>query len=422
MESPRSIHLAFSFQLAGAGQSANRIVECLIELGFDTRTHSLDAKSMRISDAFREIDLFPKRVLWKANNNVATGLNPDTSLGWWGLQHINRKMLIDCDIVQLHWISGGFMRPEQLVQLASYPLVWRLADMWPFCGSEHYTAGNERYVEGYLPHNRPQVEEGPDVNRWVWNRKRKAYARLSDLTIVAPSRWMADCAGRSALFRDRRIEYIATGTDLEIYRPQPSAEARKRLGLPEQSKIILFGSITGTASPRKGFKHLLSALGVLAKTKARDDIHLVTFGSHPTEQPFVVPWPVTSLGRLDEEQDLALAYSAADVFVAPSREENLANTVLESLGCGTPVVAFDIGGMPDAIDHMRNGYLAEPFDDADLAAGIGAILDLTKARYTKMRVAARKKSESEFEQVAQAKKYLELYQDILTRRHRRSVP
>lgn len=411
-------HLAFSLELPGAGQSARRIADCLLELGVDTRMESLDRGTTGLSVVSRELDLLPKRFLWKFRRNVATGLNPDTSLGWWGKPFTSRSVMSDSDLIQLHWICGGFMRPEQLVALASYPLVWRLADMWPFCGTEHYTAGNDRYVEGYLSHNRPEIEEGPDVNRWVWNRKRKAYSKLPDLTIVAPSRWMADCAKRSALFKDRRIEYIATGTDLDVFRPLDRKATREQLGLPGDSRIVLFGSITGTASPRKGFKHLLHALEILGKSReVTDDIHLVTFGSHPTEQRFELPFPVTALGPINSQEDLATAYSAADLFVAPSREENLANTVLEALACGTPVVAFDIGGMPDAIDHMRNGYLAQPFDDEDLAAGIAAIIDLSKARYSNMRARARKKTESHFEQVAQAKRYLELYEDILSRRH-----
>ncbi|HVF53668.1 MAG TPA: glycosyltransferase [Actinomycetota bacterium] len=359
-----------------------------------------------------EMEFLPKRVMYALPPGLAPSLSPETSLAWTGAYATQRIVAVNANLVHLHWICGGLMRVESLRKLAGYPLVWTMHDMWPFAGAEHYTE-QTRYIDGYTKENRPAGERGFDATRWVWERKQKTFRHLPRLTLVSPSRWLAAEAAKSALLRDRRVEVIHNGIDLTTFHPTSQQTARASLDLPLDAPIILFGAATGTASPRKGFDLLVAALKELAPLDWEHPPHLVTFGSHPGDSSAPLPFPATNLGHIDDQKRLALIYSAADVFVAPSRQENLATTVLESLASGTPVVAFDIGGMPDSIDQMRNGYLAAPFDTRDLAKGVEQILRADPSTRTSLARNARATAEDRFDINKQARRHIELYEELV---------
>ena len=139
------------------------------------------------------------------------------------------------DIIHLHWVQGGALSIKEISKIKK-PIVWTLHDMWPFSGAEHYSDNSERYKEGYKRYNRPDGESGFDLNRWVWKRKKKYWDKIENLTIVAPSNWMADCARESALFKDRRIEVVHVGLDHNLYRPVDKAIARDILNIPQEKK------------------------------------------------------------------------------------------------------------------------------------------------------------------------------------------
>ncbi|GAB4257084.1 MAG: glycosyltransferase family 4 protein [Deferrisomatales bacterium] len=315
-------------------------------------------------------------------------------------------------LLHLHWVADGFVGVEA-VGAARSPVLWTLHDMWPFTGGCHY-AGDCRGYEascGRCPVLRSSRER--DLSRWVWRRKRRSWMD-ANLTLVAPSRWLAGCAARSTLFRHRRIEVIPNGLDLERFRPHPKAFARSVLCLPQDRPIVLFGAANATSDPRKGFRHLAAALETLARAGWAERAHAAVFGaSAPVgSDPIGLALPAFYLGRLADETSLALAYSAADLFVAPSVEDNLPNTVLEALACGTPVVAFHVGGMPDLVTHRADGYLARPFEAEDLARGIAWVLE-DEARRSRLSRSARAKAVREFGQELQARRYLRLYEEIL---------
>ena len=328
-----------------------------------------------------------------------------SSLAWVGTGAARRVNAMAPDIVQLHWICAGFLRIEALATITR-PLVWRLSDMWPLAGAEHLVGGDVRYREGYRADTRPAAERGWDLNRWVWQRKRRVYARLRNLTVVTPSRWLARCAAESILLRGRRIEVIPTGQDLRSFRPIPKIQARSLLGLPPDAKLVMAAS-SDVANRNKGVDLLLEALQSLRGNGYR----LLLLGDDPLNR-FKPPMEAHWLGRLDDDISLALAYSSADVFVAPSREENLANTVIEAMACGVPCVAFNIGGMPDIVHPGRNGYLAAPFVTEDLARGIVSVLE-AGSDYARLAAEARLTVEKEFCAELQARRYATLYEDVL---------
>lgn len=315
---------------------------------------------------------------------------------------------LDPDVVHLHWLGQGFIRLETLREFRR-PLVWTLHDMWAFTGGCHYDQECGRYQEacGQCPLLDSQSEN--DLSRWIWGRKSAAWAALK-LAIVTPSRWLAECARKSSLFQSTRVEVIPYGMDLERYRPIPKAEARERLGLPADKQLILFAAVNALQDRRKGSEHLIAALHKVAASGWQDRLELVVMGDAGGSLPSL-GLPVRALGHLSDEDRIVLAYSAADVFVAPSIQENLANTVLESLACGTPSVAFDIGGMPDMILPGRTGYLVRPFDADDLAHGIMWVIEDAE-RLARLSHQARSYIEAGFELHDAARRYMRLYEEV----------
>jgi glycosyltransferase involved in cell wall biosynthesis len=309
------------------------------------------------------------------------------------------------DIVNLHWISGGFIQIETLAKFKR-PLVWTIHDMWAFTGGCHYAGTCDRYVKSCG--NCPQINSNKDkdLSRWIWQRKARGWKDL-DLTIVSPSKWLAQCARSSSLFNHLEIEHIPNGLDTEVYRPIDRTVAREILKLPQDKHLVLFGSLQSTRDKRKGFHLLQSALQQISQTK-RGDIELVVLGSSQPENPLNVGLRTHYLGTLNDDVSLAIAYSAADIFVLPSIEDNLPNTIIEAFACGIPCVTFNLGGFPDMIEHQKNGYLARPFNIEDLTDGMLWLLD-NDERHQQLSQNARQKAVQEYGLRVQAQRYVELF-------------
>ncbi|MEB3292992.1 MAG: glycosyltransferase, partial [Synechococcales bacterium] len=246
-----------------------------------------------------------------------------------------------------------------------------------------------------------------DLSRWVWQRKRNLWHNL-DLTVITPSQWLARCARESSLLQQARIEVIPYGLDLQRYCPKPQDWVRTLLQLPLDKPLILFVASDATGDRRKGFHLLVAALRSLRQIPWEVEPELVIFGASRPINPPEFGFKSHYLGAFQDDLSLALIYAAANVFVAPSMQDNLPNTVLEALACGLPSVAFRIGGMPDLIDHESTGYLANPFDVEELAKGIAWVLQ----QENRLSQAARQKAEQEYGLTLQADRYRSLFQDL----------
>ena len=314
------------------------------------------------------------------------------------------------DIVNLHWTSGGYLQIESITKI-NKPIIWTLHDMWAFTGGCHYTQNCDRYKVscGACPQLGSTKEH--DLSRHVWQRKANAW-KNHRFTLVALSHWMSDVIKCSPLLKDSHIEVIPNGLNTKIYRPFDPTIARDILGLPHGKKLLLSGSLDISSEKRKGSNLLLSALRNLQKTDWRDNLEIVVFGSSNPEKPIDLGLKVHYLGILNDDYSLALAYSAVDTFVAPSLQDNLPNTVMEALACGTPCIAFNIGGMPDMIEHLQNGYLTIPYQVDDLTKGITWILE-NQERHQKLSYRARQKITQNFSQEIQASRYQALFESIL---------
>lgn len=310
------------------------------------------------------------------------------------------------DIVHLNWINRGFISIKSLSKIKQ-PVVWTLHDMWPFTGGCHYDEECGRYHDrcGTCPILGSKSEE--DLSRRVLNEKNR-YLNDLNLTVVAPSKWLWKCASESSLFRNKRVENIPVGMDINTFSPVNKMEAREILKLPKDKKLVLFGAMNAVSDKRKGFGYLQDALNKLANKNS--NIELVIFGSSENESRDNFNFKCHFLGNINDNKKMSLVYSAADVFVAPSIQDNMPATVMEALACGTPVAAFNIGGMPDMIEHKLCGYLAHPFETSDLANGIEWILSNENIRLGNR---ARSKMIVEFDISKIADKYFDLYHSIV---------
>lgn len=396
----------------GAARASYRLHQGLEQVGINSTMLVQDKRSTDISV------VGPKLIGWKGVgvnyifryviDKLPLLLYPKHKTIVWSPQWLPNKVhkkinRLNPDIVHFHWICDGFV-PIQEVAKIKQPLIWTLHDMWPFTGGCHYNGTCDRYM--YECGKCPQLGSGKekDLSHWVWSRKKKFWADM-DITVVTPSRWLANCARSSSLFGDKRIEVIPNGLDLQKFKPIDKSKAKDDLNLPVDKNLILFGAMNSINDKRKGFQYLKSAINVLSEDL---DFEAIVFGNSGNDSQLNIP--INYMGNFPDNM-LTKLYSAADVFVAPSVQDNLPNTIMESLACGTPSVAFNIGGMSDMIVHKENGYLAKPFNTDDLARGIEWVVKQDQ-RQKVLCENSRKYVEKNFELKYIAKKYTDLYYQI----------
>ena len=334
----------------------------------------------------------------------------------WGKDISRLKLLKSADIIHLHWINHAFLRPEDIALLANLkkPIVWTFHDSNAFTGGCHVRYECDHFLRecGNCPVLKYSGED--DSSHRIWKRKSKAYGKL-DLNLIAPSRWMADSVKKSSLLGTKQIVNIPNTLDINVFKPSDKLEARKRLGLNQEKFLLMSGFMPSRKDLHKGTAYLKESIELFIKDHSfsPDSIELIVFGNRDEKNVPDFPIKTTFLGTISDDEKLALCYSAADVFLAPSLEDNLPNTVMESLACGTPVAAFNTGGIPDMVNHKSNGYLAEYKSSSDLAAGIAWIYQ--EANRAELNLNARRMVEEHFSEHIIAQKHIELYKSLLNK-------
>ena len=412
----RVLHIATSDISGGAAIASFRIHQALLGHGIDSEMLVLDKSSSHHEiKVAKSAALKPTRIrtylgyaLMRLQKTENINLHSPAIFGSGLIGKINRS---NFDIINLHWIQGEFLSVEDIGKI-SKPLVWTLHDMWAFCGAEHYTLGT-RYIEGYNTNNRPNDERGVDLNKWVWNRKNKQWKR--PMHIICPSSWLTKTAMSSKLMHNWPITNISYPVNECTFRPCSLSEARLRTACVERKHVILFGAIGVHKDKRKGFDLMVDALSKLGRFLNKDsDITIATFG-YGKDLDIQLPFPVVNLGYIADDNYLRYVYCSADVAVVPSRLDNLPQIALESQMSGTPVVAFNIGGLADIVSHLQTGYLARPYDTTELAYGIAWVIQQSDYKTREM---SRERALRKYLPHNIASAYNDLYHTILESRSR----
>ncbi|MBP6385396.1 MAG: glycosyltransferase family 4 protein [Pseudarcicella sp.] len=331
-----------------------------------------------------------------------------------GLDISNHKLVKDADILHLNWINGGFLSISKIGKLLKLnkPIVWTLHDMWAFTGGCHHSRECNNFQVSCG--NCEQFIKNPyknDLSNKIWNEKNKHFNQ-TNLTIVTCSNWLGNKAKQSSLFEKHPVVVIPNPIDTNVFKPMNKEVACGKLQISANKKHILFTSMRVEAIG-KGYAYFEKAMNIIKNNFAEQsqDIEILIFGEAKKSDFSSLPFKVNILGKLDNLETIALAYSAAFIFVIPSLEENLPNTIMESMACGTPVVGFNVGGIPEMIDHKKTGYLAQYKSAEDLAMGI--YWSLYQADYNSLSTNSRKKVEENYSEKIVAQKYQELYKSLI---------
>jgi glycosyltransferase involved in cell wall biosynthesis len=314
------------------------------------------------------------------------------------------------DVINLHWVAGFIDCAHFFSSLpANLPAVWTLHDMNAFTGGCHYSFDCDQFMSQCGKCPQLASSRVNDLSRQIWNRKRSPYESLSPrrLHFVTPSRWLERELRRSGLLGQADATVIPYSLDTQKFQPRDRILARRRFGVPDHAKVVLFVA-DWAGEKRKGLALLLDALRGLAHIP---DLCLVAIGRQIGNfQPHCRYIPIDFI---HDEENLSHLYSAADVFVIPSLQDNLPNTAIEAQSCGVPTVCFAAGGLPEIVLNAKTGFVAPTGDIAGLRDAIAALLNDPERRAT-MSLASRQNALQQYSFPIQGRRYIELYQHLLS--------
>lgn len=405
------VHLVAGGLKGGAARGAFWLHEGLLEQGIDSRlvtnVHDDVSNPTVTALASSRIRKIISLIVSKADSFLLLFFpNREKrifSTGLFGLSYKKTLAYKEADIVHLHWING--LVSINSIKKIDKPIVWSVRDMWPITGGCHYSLDCNKYIHGCG--KCPQLNDklGLDFTRLAVRKKRKIFKRIKPVGI---SDWVAEEINKSAVFGEGRASSINNNVDCNIFFPIASGVARSVLCFSTSKKIILIGS-TDVKDFYKGFSFFLDAL----KNLEKENYLLCVFGKSDIQSLEATGFEYKSLGYLHDDVSMRLAYSAADVFVAPSIQEAFGKTLVESMACKTPVVCFDATGPGGIVTHKIDGYKAKPFDSVDLAKGIQWVLH--ESDYGELSEEARKTALMKFDSAVIAKKYIEVYENLIAK-------
>ncbi|QEM05922.1 glycosyltransferase [Mucilaginibacter rubeus] len=418
------VHLNTYDGNGGAGRACMRLNRALLSQNIDSKIivhykfgNNPDIKTFNrniIQKSYTAATIILERILAKRF------LKPDSrtpfSFTWFGRSVIKHPDVRNADIIHLHWINHGFLDPKHIagIRKLGKPVVWTFHDSNAFTGGCHvrYTCDHYQQQCGNCPLLINAADD--DISHRIWQQKNKAYQQL-DFNIITPSLWMQASVKKSSLMRGKAASNIPNTLETDVFKPIDKKKAKSKAGLPTDKFIFLSGFMPSRKDLHKGTQYLLESMELLrlrlgAET---DQIELVVFGNRGTENLPGFPFKTSFLGTINNDEKLALHYAAADAFLIPSLEDNLPYTVMESLSCGTPVIAFTTGGIPDMVRHEHSGYLATYRSSESFTDGMEWIIKHPER--DKLNQQARQTIMDSFSEEVIAKKHIEVYNQLLNR-------
>lgn len=408
--------------MGGAAIAAFRLMEALKNNGIKAKMLVRDKQSDQISVVELKKSwwrvwqfIWERIVIWKENHFKKHNLFA-VDIANTGTDITNLPEFKQADVIHLHWINQGMLSLNDLRKIFSSgkPIVWTMHDMWPFTGICHYAADCEKYMSQC--YNCPLLYKGnkKDLSIQVYQKKEKIY-KETHITFVACSKWLENMAKKSALTQGQVTTNIPNAINTNLFRQRDKNKAREKHQLPLDKKLLLFGSVK-ISDKRKGMDYLIEACKILSNTYPEfcKELGLVVVGKEAEQYASLFPFPIYSMNYVSNEKDLVDIYNAVDIYVTPSLQDNLPNTIMEAMACGIPCVGFNVGGIPEMIDHLHNGYVADYMSAEDFANGIH--WTLTQGEYETLSEEAIRKVTLCYSEGAVAKRYIEIYNRI-TEKH-----
>ena len=404
--------------MGGAAIAAYRLMEALKSNGIKAKMLVRDKQTDQITvvalkKSWRRVWQFvwERVVIWAANGFSRKNLFA-VDIANTGTDITSLPEFRQADVIHLHWINQGMLSLKDLRKIidSGKPVVWTLHDMWPFTGICHYAGTCTKYTTCCSQCEQLLKPHRKDLSYRVFRKKQKLY-RNAPITFVACSRWLEASAKQSALTLGHRITNIPNAINTNLFSPHSRDEARDRLNLPRDKKLLLFGSMKLT-DKRKGIDYLIEACKILCDKQPEfsKQIGVVVIGNEAEPYTGLFPFPIYNMNYVSNEKALVEIYNAVDLYVTPSLQDNLPNTIVEAMACGIPCVGFNVGGIPQMIDHLHNGYIAAYKSADDLATGI--CWSLTEGDYETLSEEARRKAVGTYSETIVANQYIKIYNQI----------
>lgn len=403
----------------GAAVAAKRLMHALDSRGIEVRMLVKDKRSTDKSVHTTGASL-SGRILSKANfiaerlqiflaNKFSKKNLFAVSTASTGFNIAKNPLVKEADIIHLHWINQGFLSIvdiENLLKLGK-PVVWTMHDMWPITGICHHSGDCMRYSESCGMCKFLKEPSNEDLSYKIFKQK-KRYLCNAGINFVACSKWLESKAEASVISNGNHLTNIPNPIDTGLFSPGSKTEARNYLNLPQKKKLLLFGA-TIASDKRKGLDYLIEATHLLSDLK--EDVELIFCGEVKEEISGSFGLKTHSLGYISDISKIVKMYQAADCFIIPSLEENLPNMIMEAMSCGVPCIGFEVGGIPEMIEHKVTGYVSRYKSAEDFAFGIREILK--KSEDVEFRLKIRDSVVERYSESIVADKYIELYNKAL---------
>lgn len=406
--------------VGGAAVAANRLLHALNNCGIEAKMlvkvkSSDDNRVISIGDSFlfsffkKVRFIFERFVIFLSNKFSKNNLFA-VSIANTGFDISNFDAVKEADVIHIHWINQGFLSLSDINKISSLgkPIIWTMHDMWPFTSVCHYAGDCNEYQKKCqkckMLDSKYLVERNFDNKFYLYSN--------ANVTFVGCSNWISNLAKSSSLIKDNPIFSVPNTIDIEKYKPIDKKEAKRKVGFDTKKTYILFISQKVT-DERKGVMYFVEAMNIIKSNypEKSKNIEVVMLGKNSNQIQLQIPFKTHAIGYVSDEKKIIDVYNAIDVYVTPSMQDNLPNTIMEAMACGVPCVGFNIGGVPELINHGINGFIAEPKNVDSLAEGIISVLseDIYK-NYSDNCVS---KVASEYSYSVIVSKYLEIYKNAL---------